>query len=88
MKNTLWNLPVYFMPLLTIPASIAHRLEKIMRDFLWNTRENDNAVYQVNWDEICRPRQKGGLGIRPLRVMNDALKTKWLWRCTKEEDAM
>jgi len=30
----------------------------------------------------------GGLGVRPLREMNEALKTKWLWRLAKESDAM
>jgi len=59
-----------------------------MRDFIWNTNGNGNGPYWVNWDEVCRLKQEGVIGIRPLRVMNDALKTKWLWRFVKEEDAM
>jgi len=34
LKNTLWSLPIYFMSLFTILASITNQLEKIMRDFL------------------------------------------------------
>jgi len=75
------------MSLFTIPASIANQLEKIMRDFLWNTNDNGNGFHWVNWDEVCRPKQEEGPGIRPLHVMNYALKTKWLRRFTKE-DAM
>jgi len=33
-------------------------------------------------------KQEGGLGIRPLREMNDALKTKWIWRFAIEEDML
>jgi len=33
-------------------------------------------------------KHQGGLGIRPLCEMNDALKSKWLWRIAKEEDAL
>jgi len=76
------------MSLFTIPVSVASRLEKIMRDFLWNSNENGNGLYWVNRNEVCRPKQYGGLGIRPLCVMNEALKTKWLWRFAKEDSAM
>jgi len=65
------------MSLLTILASIANQLEKIMGGFHW-----------VNWDEVYRPKQEGGLGIKPLRIMNDALKIKWLGRFAKGEDSM
>jgi len=36
----------------------------------------------------CRPKQQGGLGIRPLCHMNDTLTIKWIWRFAKEEDAL
>ena len=55
---------------------------------IWNTNENGNGLHWVNWDGVCYPKQEGGFGIRPLCVKNDALKTKWLWRFAKEEDAM
>jgi len=61
------------MSLFTIPASIAHQLGKIMRDFLWNSNKSGNGLHWVNWDEVCCPKQEGGLDIRPLRVMNEAL---------------
>ena len=48
------------------------------RDFLWDSNNSGNGFHWVNWDEVCRPKQEGGLGIRPLRVMNEACKTKWL----------
>jgi len=63
------------MPLITIPASITNQLEKIMRDFLSNSNEGGNGLHWVNWDKVRRPKQEGVLGVRPLRVMNEALKT-------------
>jgi len=88
LKSTLCSLPIYFMSLFTILASIASQLAKIMRDFLWNSNDIGNGLHWVNWNEVCRPKQEGGLGIRPLHVMNEALKTKCLWRFLKEDDAM
>ena len=45
LKSTLCSLPIYFMSLFTIPASIDSRLEKIMRDFLWNCNDNGNGLH-------------------------------------------
>jgi len=88
LKSTLCSLPIYFMSLFIIPASIANTVEKIIRDFLWNCNDNGNGLHWLQWNEVCRLKKEGGLGIRPLRDMNDALKTKWLWRFAKEDDAM
>ncbi|KAL6327231.1 hypothetical protein AAG906_015270 [Vitis piasezkii] len=34
-RNTLPNLPIYFMSLLRLPSSVRRRLEQIQRDFIW-----------------------------------------------------
>ena len=75
------------MSLLTIPVSIARCLKKMMRDFLWPNNGSTKGLHWVNWREVCRPKQQGGLSIRPLCQMNDALKIKWIWRFAKKEDA-
>jgi hypothetical protein len=36
LKSTLSSLPTYFLSLFTIPVSVAHRIEKLQRDFLWS----------------------------------------------------
>ena len=75
------------MSFFTIPVSIVRCLEKIMRYFLWPNNRLTKGIHWVNWREVCRPKYQGGLGIRLLCQMNDALKIKWIWRFVKEEDA-
>jgi len=64
------------MSLFIIAASVARHLEKIMRDFLWSNHDSDNSFYWVSWDDIFRPKEDCGMGIRLLGAMNEALKTK------------
>jgi hypothetical protein len=34
----------------------------------------------VKWEDVCKPKRFGGLGVRDLRVVNISLLTKWRWR--------
>lgn len=39
----------------------------------------------VKWEDVCRPKEFGGLGIGYLKERNSALLGKWLWRFFNEE---
>ncbi|XP_042515225.1 uncharacterized protein LOC122089557 [Macadamia integrifolia] len=41
----------------------------------------------VKWEEICRPKEEGGLGIRRLRDVNCAVISKLVWQMKHEESA-
>uniref|UniRef100_A0A2N9EX59 Reverse transcriptase domain-containing protein n=1 Tax=Fagus sylvatica TaxID=28930 RepID=A0A2N9EX59_FAGSY len=41
----------------------------------------------VNWSQVYQPLKMGGLGVRNLRLFNQALLGKWLWRYGNEENA-
>ena len=42
--------------------------------------EEKNKLSLVNWEEVCKPKAKGGLGIRKMKDLNKALLTKIGWR--------
>ena len=85
LKSMLSSLPTYFLSLFTIPVSVAHRIEKLQRNFLWGGMGDDFKHHLVGWDKVCTPKEKGGLGVRRLIPFNKALLGKWLWRFGLEE---
>ena len=87
-KSTLSNLPTYFLSLFPIPADVIKRIDKIQRNFLWGSSEEEVKFHLVKWDSICRPYVNGGLAIKNLRVFNTALLGKWLWRYGLEREAL
>jgi hypothetical protein len=47
-KSTLSNLPTYFLSLFLIPATMANRIEKFQRDFLWGGLGEEFKYHLVN----------------------------------------
>ena len=87
-KSTLSSMPTYFLSLFTMPKSIAQRIERLMRVFLWKGLMNDKGIHLVAWRTLCLPKKGGGLGIRDLGVFNRALLGKWIWRFAQGQDKL
>lgn len=39
----------------------------------------------VKWEEVCRPKEMGGLGVIDLDIMNVCLLCKWIWKLENEK---
>ena len=83
-RSTLSNLPIYFLSLFRMSKIVCSRLEKIQRDFLWDGGNLERKPHLVNWKTVCLEKSRGGLGVRGLSVMNQALLCKWCWRFANE----
>ena len=57
---------------------MAVKLEAIQRNFLWGSFGSDFKFHLVRWNIVKQPLLLGGLGIRDLRLFNEALLGKWL----------
>jgi len=80
-------MPIFAMMSLDIPIEIITTIEKIIRGFLWKGRKDGHVGhFLVAWDRVCMPKELGGLGIPNLRLMNIALRARWLWLKRVEVD--
>ncbi|MCI14824.1 putative non-LTR retroelement reverse transcriptase, partial [Trifolium medium] len=44
-------------------------------------------VCWVKWEEVCKPKKEGGLGVRDLRLVNLSLLAKWRWKLLSHDYA-
>ena len=84
LKSTLLSLPTYYLSLFTISQHVADILERIQRNFLW---ERSTEVFKyplVAWEKVFWLVEVGGLGIRRIKLFNQALLRKQLWHFGNE----
>ena len=58
-NDTNQKLPIKFANIIqvsmTYVVSVDTCLEKLRRNFLWNSVGEDSEFHLVNWDEVCNP---------------------------------
>jgi hypothetical protein len=71
---------VYQLMALELEPWFLQEVDKLRRGFLWAGHEEANGgSCAVAWHLVCQPKYLGGLGIHNLRLLNTALRAKWLW---------
>ncbi|XP_026429782.1 uncharacterized protein LOC113326232 [Papaver somniferum] len=88
LKCILSSLPTYYFSLFKAPVSVIKLLEKKMRNFLWEFKEGAKLSHLVNWDIVCAKKERGGLGVCNLKLMNTAMLAKWCWRFGVEKNKL
>ncbi|XP_026420298.1 uncharacterized protein LOC113316301 [Papaver somniferum] len=84
-KTTLSSLPIYFMSLFPMPVQVEKKINQIMRNLLWGSTSEKRKINWVACNRICTPKKAGGLGIRNIKLTNQALLAKWTWRYSVEK---
>ncbi|RVX17758.1 putative ribonuclease H protein [Vitis vinifera] len=87
-QSCLSHIPSYFLSLFKIPVSIASKIEKMQRDFLWSGAGEGKKDHLIRWEVVSRPREMGGLGFGKTSMRNSALLGKWLWRFPRERSGL
>ncbi|KAL0294267.1 UNVERIFIED_CONTAM: hypothetical protein Sradi_6895600 [Sesamum radiatum] len=59
-------------------------IEQRMRAFLWKG-STGSGLAKVSWDHVCKSKEEGGLGLRRVLYMNQALMLKNVWRLLQED---
>lgn len=88
LKSIAQAIPTYVMSCFKIPDSICQNLESMMSNFWWGNDVHSKNMHWINWQTLCRPKSKGGLGFRSLSQFNEALLGKQGWRLLQKPDSL
>lgn len=83
-KLVLQAIPTYTMTTFKLSSGLCSNLDRIIRKFWWsNTSEKAGFCALKAWEEISRPKDKGGLDFRRFEDLNMAFLSKFSWKMAK-----
>nr|WMB96745.1 hypothetical protein [Solanum melongena] len=87
-KSILSALPSYLMQTCYLPDNVVQELDKMIISFLWGEMNGTRKLHELSWDQVCLPKDQGGLGLRDTRKANFAFLAKLCWYIVKDKDCL
>lgn len=72
-KSTLSSMPTYLIHYIRIPSRITDSINKIQRDFVWESSNEKKKLHLLNWEIHTSDKRNGGLGLHKSDLRNRAL---------------
>ncbi|KAJ0954856.1 putative RNA-directed DNA polymerase [Helianthus annuus] len=87
-RSVISSLNVYWASMFLLPINVIEDIERLIGKFLWANSESAKGKARVSWEKVCCPKSQGGLGIRPLRVINQTLVSKHIWSLISKKETI
>jgi hypothetical protein len=81
-KSVLSSIPIYYMSTVLFSKSFIEKINSIIKRFWWaGVQDDDNSspIAYRSWEDICKPIEHGGLGVRDLQTVNKSLIMQSAW---------
>ena len=69
-----------------LPKLVLKKVNAICRAFIWKGVADFNGPGYVAWDDLCKAKKEGGLGIRKTLIWNKATLGKYVWAIATKQD--
>lgn len=87
-NSVLDAMPTYITSLFTLPGSVLKKLDSIRRNLWQGNGEGGSKYHLVKWYVVTNSEKEGTMGTKHLKVQNQSLHVKWLWRFASGEQGL
>lgn len=86
-RSVFTSMPTSFMCTLTIPKTVLkHTITYLMNCFWRKYGTQDRGSALISWEQVCKPKSHGGLGVLDLHTHNKSLLMKFLHKFLNKSD--
>ncbi|XP_019435225.1 PREDICTED: uncharacterized protein LOC109341721 [Lupinus angustifolius] len=78
-KTIIQSMLVYSFHIYTWPVNLLKKLDCGIRNFIWSGDTRVKKLVTVAWHKVCCPTKEGGLGLRSIKLLNEAAMLKLAW---------
>ncbi|VFQ63952.1 unnamed protein product [Cuscuta campestris] len=82
-RSVIQGIEGFWFQAFPIHKSVLDRITTLCRAFLWGSK-----FCKVAWDNICKPKDEGGLGLRNSTIWNQALLAKCFWNIAANKETL
>ncbi|VFQ78803.1 unnamed protein product [Cuscuta campestris] len=82
-RSVIQGIEGFWFQAFPIHKSVLDRITSICRTFLWGSK-----FCKVAWEDICKPKDEGGLGLNQPIIWNQALLSKNLWNIASNKETL
>lgn len=79
-NSVIRSLTNFWMAAFRLPSGCIKEIERLCSAFLWSGPDLNSKKAKVSWVDVCKTKQEGGLGLRPLKEVNTVCGLKLVWR--------
>lgn len=80
-SSMLQSMPLYTLSYFKVPETICDKLDAITwNDVWWGHDPRARKLHLINWNDVCKPKSEGGVGLKRFKLMNQAMLGKQFWR--------
>jgi hypothetical protein len=76
------------MGVFTLSVSVCEDLTELIRNFWWGAEQGKRKTHWVPWDRMVLPKTHGGIGFRDMRLFNQALHSRQVWRLLQYPESL
>lgn len=87
-KAAVQAIPTYIMNCFKLPFGLCNEIKDLILKFWWGQRGDCRKIHWVRWEELCKPKNEGGMGFKNLALFNDALLAKQAWRLFQNKHSL
>jgi hypothetical protein len=85
-KSVVNAIPTYLMSLFLLPKSLCASINSSIRKLWWGyPQEKNHSLSLIAWDNICKQKSLGGLGIWTIEATNNSLLARIGWKMTSNQ---
>jgi hypothetical protein len=88
-NSVLSSIPIYYMSTVLFSKTFIHKINSIIRNFWWAGVQAENPTNPIafhSWEDICKPKNQGGLGIRDMELINKSMFINTAWNVITDKN--
>ena len=86
-KSVFTSMPTFFMCTMMIPKTVIKQINSYLMNCFWRKyATQDRGAALISWEQVCKPKSHGGLGVLDLHTHNKTLLMKSLYKFFNRAD--